>query len=243
MTSTQQHMLYVSLLALGFLNLAACSGVDQGTEGAATSAKQSRMHAENEILLGSTSPFEDLTEFAVAADERGMDRALGSIEKRLGITRPALDAAGRERFESLLKNIRAAREAGTYTAVALDAVEGYRVLVEGLHDEALLVPKAVSLLDYAGFRLSVLADSQTPDWAAIDMTVKEARDFWESIAQRVGRKGLSDAMNTTIDGIEHSAEIRDVQMLVFAARVDLDLVDLLESYFEEISNVVVQGNQ
>jgi hypothetical protein len=243
MTSAQQHKLFVSLLALGVLGLAACSKVDQATEGAATSVKQSRMHAENEILLGGASPFEDLTESAVLADKPGMDLALGTIEKQLGIIRPVLDPAGRERFDSLMGNIKAARAAGTYMDVALNAVEGYRVLVEGLHEEALLVPKAVSLLDYVGFRLSVLADSQTPDWAAIDRTVKEARGFWESIAQRVERKGLKDAMNTTIDGIEHSAEIRDVQMALFAARVDLDLVDLLESYFEEIGNVVAHGNQ
>ena len=243
MTSAQRDKLLISLLALCLLGLSVCSKVDQTAERAAPSAKLSQMQAENEILLDSASPFEDLTESAVAADEPGMDLALGAIEKRLGITRPVLDPAGRERFDSLLKNIRAARAAGTYTDVALNAVEGYRVLVEGLHDEVLLVPKAVSLLDYAGFRLSVLADSKAPDWVAIDVTVKEARGFWASIAQRVERKGIQDAMNTTIDGIQHAAEARDAQMALFAARVDLDLVDLLESYFEEIGHVAVHGSQ
>ena len=163
--------------------------------------------------MSSASPFEDLTEFAVAVDELGMDRALADIEGAARVVRPILELGRRQRFDSLLASIRAAREAGTYTEVALNSVEGYRVLVGGLHDEAPTVPKAVSLLDYAGFRLSVLASSETPDWVSIRVTMEQARGFWASIAMRVENKGLRDAMNTTIDGIEHAVSAPSINRL------------------------------
>ena len=228
----------LSLAAFGVLSLAACSKSNQSSERATQTAQPSQMQQENEILMASASPFEDLTEFAVAANTPEIDRALQAIEERSGITRPILDSARREKFDSLLARIRAAREAGSYTEVALNSVEAYRILVEGLHDEVLTVPKAVSLLDYAGFRLGVLAGSQSPDWAAIRVTADEARVLWATIAARVERKGLYDAMNTTISGLESAVEAQDARMTVFAARVDLDLVDLLESYFEEVGHVV-----
>jgi len=235
------NKMILSLAAFGVLSLTACSKSDQSSERVTQTAQPSQMQQENEILTASASLFEDLTEFAVAANTPEMDRALQAIEERSGITRPILDYARREKFDSLLARIRAGREAGAYTEVALNSVEGYRFLVEGLNDEVLTVPKAVSLLDYAGFRLSVLASSQTPDWAAIRITTDEARAFWTTIAGRVERKGLNDAMNTTITGIESAVEAQDARMTVFAARVDLDLVDLLESYFDEVGHVVKES--
>jgi len=229
--------LLLALLTIGFLSPTACSSSDQAAQQSAPTAQQSQMQKDNNILMDSASPFEDLTEFAVAADVAGMDRALDVIEERSGITRSTLDPVRRDKYDSLWASIRAGRKGGTYTDVALNSVESYRVLIEGLHDEVLTVPKAVSLLDYAGFRLSVLASLETPDWAAIRVTMEEARSFWAAISGRIQSKGLHDAMNTTIDGIERAVEARDARMTVFAAHVDLDLVDLLESHFEEIGQV------
>jgi len=187
----------------------------------------------NEILLQAASPFEDLTEFAMAGDTKGMGRALTEIGSELDRVRPVLDAGRRVRFDSVLDRIRGAHKAHTYPEVALGAVDAYRLLVESLHEDALVVPKAVALLDYAGFRLVVLASVTKPDWAAIRVTAKETQATWSSIEALVRNKGLSDAMKTVVGGINQAVGVEDARLLQFAAHVDLDLVDLLESYFEE----------
>lgn len=229
--------LLLMMLASVCVGLAAC---EQQPAEEAAGPERSQVQRNNDILESSTSPFEDLTEFAVAADEQGMNRALTAIENRAEVTRSALDAPAERRFDSLLSDIRDARTSGNYTNVALDAVETYRVLVESLDDEALIVPKAVSLLDYAGFRLNLLAGSAAPDWAAIQETTQEARGSWTRTSALVGNRGLRDVMDTTIGGMEAALEMRNAQMMVFVSQVDLDLVDLLESHFEE-AGPVVQG--
>lgn len=45
-------------------------------------------------------------------------------------------------------------------------------------------------------------------------------------------KGLRDAFNSTIAGLKQAVEQKHLPMLNFAAQIDLDLVDLLESHFE-----------
>ncbi len=223
----------ISLLTFGLLGLAACSAPDRAAESGGASQPESPGAQKNEVLLAASSPFEDLAEFATAADEAEMDRTLAVIEDEASLTRSALDAAGRERFDALLSALRAAREAGDYTAVALGSVDAYRVLVEGFDDAALTVPKAVSLLDYVGFRLHILAGAKSPDWTAIEETTEEARGLWANLEGQVEHKGLRDAMNTTIGGLAQAVEARDALMTRFAAQVDLDLVDLLEGYFED----------
>jgi hypothetical protein len=201
--------------------LAACSRGDP----------HAQLRRTNDILAASASPFEDLTEFAVAADRPGIDRTLVAIATRADTTRAALDPARRPAFDSLLTRLRLARQARDFGAVALQAVEGYGMIVESLADEALTVPKAVSLLDYAGFKLSVLVAAPAPDWAALRETAANARRVWDGVAARVNHTGLRDVMTTTISGMERAIAARNVPMTAFAARVALDLVDLLESYF------------
>lgn len=206
----------------------------QGSEAAQHSAIEgTRSHLQriNTTLMAATSPFEDLTEYAIAADEQGMDRALVIINSQISATRSVLDSTHSKELNLHLSKIRAARVAGQFDLVAINAIESYRVLVDGLNDEVLIIPKAVSLLDYVGFKLTFLTAYEKPNWTAIQSTVMKAHSLWASIAERVQSNGLRDAMDTTIDGLVQATAAQNVQMIAFAAHVDLDLVDLLEDYF------------
>jgi hypothetical protein len=90
------------------------------------------------------------------------------------------------------------------------------------------VPKEVSLLDYAGFKLRVLAATPRPDWQDIRRTVGEAAGWWNAINSQVSTKGLRDAFGSVMRGLDEAAKLENLPMLRFAAQIDLDLVDLLE---------------
>jgi hypothetical protein len=64
-------------------------------------------------------------------------------------------------------------------------------------------------------------------------TVVEAAGWWKAAKPKVSEKGLRDAMESTIRGLQEAARTENLPMLHFAAQLDLDLVDVLEGHFEK----------
>ena len=108
----------------------------------------------------------------------------------------------------------------------------FRSLIDSLDASHLEVPKEVSLLDYVGLKVHVLTASPKPDWNAIRKTVDEGSKWWKAIESKVTDKKLRDAVATTVRGLQVAAKAENLPMVNFAAQIDLDLVDLLESAFE-----------
>ena len=108
----------------------------------------------------------------------------------------------------------------------------FRLLIDNLDAGKLKVPKEVSLLDYAGFKLHVLDAAPKPDWDAMRKTVADAVAWWDAMKSKVSDKKLRDAFNSTVRGMQQAASSENRPMLQYAAQMDLDLVDLLEKHFE-----------
>ena len=109
----------------------------------------------------------------------------------------------------------------------------FRLLVENLQADALKIPKEVALLDYAGYKLQVLATAAKPDWTAISKVAADADAWWQAIAKtKVSEKNLRATVTSTIDGLKQAAQEQNLSMLKFGAQIDLDLVDLLEGHFK-----------
>ena len=198
----------------------------------AGAAKPSAVSGPNQVLLAAASPFEDLTESALANDTRGMRQALKAYNDQAEAVNKVLSVPARQEMAALLAAIRQAESKGDHHAVALNAVEAYRVLVEALNPHGLVVPIQVAKLDYVGFRLKVLLAASPPDWPAIQKTGEAAAGHWHALEPRVGDKGLRDAVKTMLNGLHQATVTTNAEMAVFAAQMDLALVDLLEGYFE-----------
>ena len=198
----------------------------------AGAAKPAAVSGPNQVLLAAASPFEDLTESALAKDTRGMRQALKAYNDQAEGVNKVLSVPARQEMAALLAAIRRAESKGDHHAVALNAVEAYRVLVEALNPNGLVVPIQVAKLDYVGFRLKVLLAASPPDWPAIQKTGEAAAGHWHALEPRVGDQGLRDAVKTMLTGLHQATGANNAEMAVFAAQMDLALVDLLEGYFE-----------
>jgi hypothetical protein len=216
-------VLVVGLTAEGFMHKVAAA------------SKQTDISGPNQVLLAAASPFEDLTESALANDTRGMRQALKAYSEQASAVNKVLSVPGRQEMASLLAAIRRAESKGDHQSVALNAVEAYRVLVESLNPDGLVVPIQVAKLDYVGFKLKVLLAASPPDWPAIQITGEEAAGYWHALETRVADKGLRDAVKTLLTGLRQATMTSNAEMAVFAAQMDLALVDLLEGYFERAS--------
>ena len=186
----------------------------------------------NEILLRATSPYEDMVEAALAKDDKGVTEALAAADDDAAAVREKLSASAAEEFAKRLLSLHASAGAKDYQKAATLAVGEFRLLLDGVHPDALSKPQEVNLLDYAGFQLHVLAAAPKPDWKAIRRVVDDAAAWWKATKPRVKDRALSDAFSSTIRGLHEAAESENLAMLEFAAQMDLDLVDLLENFFE-----------
>lgn len=195
-----------------------------------TSAKQdvSQAMQTNEVLLGAMSPFEDMIEFALIGNNSNISKALATADQHAKIIKTTLPASAASKFATLMDDLHKATTGKDHQKVAGSAIEIFRLLTDNLQANVLDVPIEVSLLDYAGFKLRVLAASQKPDWRNIRKTVHEATAWWKAINSKVSAKGLRNAFDTLIRGLEDAAKDDNLPMLRFAAQMDLDLVDLLE---------------
>lgn len=174
------------------------------------------------------SPFEDIIEYALAGKDSDVLKALTIADQNSNSIATTLPARAAHKFTALMDALRQAVMIKNNRKTARSAVEIFRLLAETLQVDSLGLPKEVSLLDYAGFKLLVLAASKRPDWGDIRMTIDEATNWWNAIKSKVSMNGLSNTFDTLICGLETSAKTRNVDMLRFAAQMTLDLVDLLE---------------
>ena len=186
----------------------------------------------NETLLAATSSFEDMVDFSLAGNDAGITKALAGVDRQAAAVKAVLPAEAAGRFDDLLQAVRDAASGGQHQVLALTAVEGFRFLLDRLEPDNLRVPKEVSLLDYVGFKLKVLAAAAEPDWNAMRKTAEEASALWNALKRRVSDKALRDAFSSTVTGIREATNKENLAMLFFAAQIDLDLVDLLENHFE-----------
>jgi hypothetical protein len=223
--------LFLNLMAVVVLMVGLAAEGDFIREVAAAS-KQAGVSGSNRVLLAAASPLEDLTEFALASNTRGIRQALKAYGDQAAAVNKVLSVPGRREMASLLAAIRRAESKGDNQEVALNSVEAYRVLVESLDPNGLVVPTQVSKLDYVGFKLKVLLAASPPDWPAIQTTIEAAGRHWHELEPRVGDKGLRDAVKTVLAGLHQATGAKNAEMAVFAAQMDLALVDLLEGYFE-----------
>jgi len=233
--------IYFRISVIAILIVAGLSIWD-GTSGSvfaarkATSSSRTDRSQSNEILLAAASSFEDLTENALTGNQKGMQLALEAYNEQAEKVSKVLSPKARQDIELRVAAIQKAKQQADNEAVALNSVEAYRMLIESLDTGSLRVPVQVSLLDYAGFKLKVLLHAKSPDWSVLLKVAEEARRHWTAIESRVYDKGLRDAVNTMITGMNKATAAKNYEMAVFAAEVDLALVDLLEGYFEHIQN-------
>ena len=187
----------------------------------------------NDTLLGATGPFEDMVGPALAKNDKGVAKRLAAADQQAEAVKKVLPTDAAQQFEQLLQTIHKAAESKDDMKMAENAVAVFRLLVDNLKADSLKIPKEVALLDYAGYKLQVLAAAERPDWAAMSKVAADADTWWQAIAKtKVSEKNLRATVTSTIGGLKQATQEKDLSMLKFAAQIDLDLVDLLEGHFK-----------
>lgn len=187
----------------------------------------------NAILFDAMSPYEDLTEYALEQDKGAIESALHSLNDLFSELKNVLPPKTLQLLEDAAHKMVISNTNNDFAEIALVAVDSYKFISDQLDASELETPKEVVILDYVGFKIHALLKQQNISWELIAITVKEGVTQWELIKTKVSDKALYDAMDTAIDGLKIASQSQNIPMLKFAAQVDLDLVDLLEGFFEK----------
>lgn len=188
---------------------------------------------KNILLVNASSPFEDLTEYALAGNIKEMTKSINFCKNKLKKVKHILKSNDYKKLENIIKDAQKFKNAGEYSNVALAAVDGYKILISELNRQGSVVPKQVSLMDYTGFKAKALLGSKNIGWKELLNNANEAGKLWSEIQHGVKSPGLHDAVNTAIKGMKESAIEKNVTASKLSAEMNLDLVDLLEGYFNK----------
>ena len=231
----------VTIFTATIVGLAGCdrgSAADPAATTAAAATRSAPSTAKaasdaNERLLAAAEPFEALTETAFTAPFRELGRLRAEARAKAQFVDATLAPTAATRLQQLGSEVDAALAAQDRTAVAIGAVESYRVLVSAQDAATARVPVEVSLLDYAGFKYNAILKSDPVKWAAMADDVAYARTTWSAIEGRVTSPGLNGAFVQALNAMAVGIDTRNAAVAEQAAASELALVDLLEEHFSQ----------
>lgn len=221
----------VAAIAILAATLTACNQqADKASPAATATPASPAVSNRNVRLLAAAEGYETLTETAFDKPFPELAASLTAARQKASDARALLAPDQAARLDSLGAGIDTALRDQNRTALAIAAVETYRVLVSA-QDASAQVPVEVSLLDYAGFRYDANAKSRPVNWDQMARDVTYARETWARISPRVTAKGLSGAFDSALSGMETAVREKNEVAARIAVSNELALVDALEEHF------------
>jgi hypothetical protein len=184
----------------------------------------------NERLLAAAEPYEALTESAFIKSPEELERMRKSARDEAARIVDILAPADADRLDALDEEIARAVTSGARPDIALGAVESYKVLVSAQGKTA-VVPREVSLLDYAGFRYDALAKATPSRWSEMGDTAAYADEVWAKVASSVSDAALAARFDAALAAMREAVDRQDVDAAQSSVQSELALVDELEVDF------------
>jgi hypothetical protein len=153
-----------------------------------TTASSSQFVKANEALLSAMSPFEDIIEYSLAGNDSCVSKALIVADQQVAVLSAVLIPSAASQLATLMADLHGAATDKDHGKTASIAVGIFRMLIDNLHANGFKEPREVSLLDYAGFNLRVLAAARNPDWQEIRKMIAEAAGWWNAIESRENKE-------------------------------------------------------
>ena len=187
--------------------------------------------SSRECLAAGAEAFEALTEHAAAAPVASLEaETIGASERASACQNnlPDVQAAELARIIGRLGEFGVGHDR---TALALSAVEGYRILVSAQARSASDIPLEVALLDYAGFRYQACVRAETPLWNEAGLALDFAEAQWRAVSSRISDTALKSSFVADLAAMRSALEASAAVAAQNAVAVELDRVDALEQYF------------
>ena len=184
----------------------------------------------NQKLRAAAEPFENLTEISFTAAWTTINQTAVKTETAAGGARGLLYKDAAVALNARIAAMKSALQKQDRAEVALSSIEGYRVLVSAVTDNA-KIRTEVSLLDYAGFRYDANLKAQPIRWDEMAAAVSFARKTWETLLPRAKTSPVATRFEKAITDMNMAVIQRNKSLAASSAKNELELVDQLEKFF------------
>ena len=182
-------------------------------------------------LVAGAEAFETLTEHALSAPSAPLEAEARRVASHALACEADPSPSQFSALQPIIQRIGNFPQTHDRSQLALNAVEGYRVLVSARARSASDPPLAVALLDYAGFRYQADVLSTPARWDDARQAVDFADAQWRTLAPQISDAALKAAFDANIQALRAAVSAADVAAAQRAANVELERVDALEQYF------------
>jgi hypothetical protein len=186
----------------------------------------------NAKLTDAASINEDLVGFALDGKADKVAERVTAMRNTLSSLRPLLSNSAFDGLGRQVTEMEQAFSKRDLLATALASVEAYRIIENAMDAASRPSPVEVAMLDYSGFKLSILGAAPVANWAAISTTAKESDGSWSTLANKIQEKSLQNLVSAIQEGLRNAVTRKDIDGVKFAAKMQLEAVDVLEDYFK-----------
>ncbi len=181
-------------------------------------------------LLAAAEEFETLTESSFSADISTRDIMIAKARRAVAKVATYVSPELADELQSHLADIKSAQTNNAPADLAIASNEAFGALVSAV-DGKQKIPVNVSLLDYAGFRFDADAQATPARFADMGKAVIFAQQQWAGIKSRKEIGKLSGRFSAALDNMELASRSGNVALARTTAKVELDMVDELETAF------------
>jgi len=177
------------------------------------------------------SPFEDMTEYALARDISGMKKGYKNIEKieDNALLKQTISSTALRILSQNIENLETYIDNADFSQVALLSSNMFNNSVTNFKYKNNIQDQIhIEHLDYMGFRLLALLNAKNTDYTQMSKIITNAKINWNAIKEKVKDENSVDAFNLLFQGLEESVRTKNSVMIKILAELDLALVDVIE---------------
>jgi hypothetical protein len=187
--------------------------------------------AQKDIMEAAASACEDMVDVVAVDGMTAAQPKLVDLKAALKKAHGFLKADVATQLDQRSDAMAVLAKGGSKTALSLAAIETFKDIVNASDWHNAKAPKDVSMLDYTGFKLSILAADANPDWTAAAKTAGEAHAVWEKLVPKFKDEDLVDLAHTLDAGTVDAVKRHDAVGVLFASKLQLVSIDLIETSF------------
>jgi len=187
------------------------------------------------ILDKLLSPFEDMTEYALAKDLPSMKKGYKNIEalEDSGLLAKSVTDGVMKQIAQDIESLKGFINKKNYSEVALLSTKLFKSIVNNFaYSEYIVNQIHIENLDGMGFEILSLLSTNSIDYIQIQSIINEAKKDWMFLRDNIDDENKIDTFNLLFYGLLHATLQHDDKMLKILASMDLALVDVIEQQFQ-----------